>query len=389
MSKRLKVVVVDPLCQGPYYDYYLCSALQRAGMDVELWTREPKFLKDYFSHTAFRVRKLTRFSRALFGESSFGKFFKYLELLTIDFFFYFIKCLRSDVVHIQWFSPPPMLYVERYVYSLLKNFDIRLVFTAHNVFPHSTPYQFKKELQKIYSTFHTITVMNTYSKTILSNEFSLATTNVEIIPHGPIFHDFIRLSQTQSKQKLNIDVRMNVILFQGFLRAYKGIDFLLETFSRFLQLHPNSILVLAGMGKSDYVLDVKKSISRLSIPETNILAPFQYVTPNQIPIYYASADVVVFPYEHIYQSGALFTAMSFKKAVIATDVGGFAELIENNINGKLIEYGNTEQFISALQEIIFSKEKKEMFEKNAFHKVTNECSWEMIAEKTINVYRKP
>lgn len=388
MNKRIRVVVVDPMCQGPFYDYYLCSALHRAGATVELWTREPRFLKDYFSRTEFRVRKLTRISQTIFGESSFGKFFKYLELFTVDLFQYFVTCLRSDVVHVQWFSPVPVLYVEKYLYLLLKFFGVRIVFTAHNIFPHSTLRHHHQELQKIYETFHSIIVMNQYSRTILRQEFLFETTTVEIIPHGPIFHDFPQLSQEQSKRKLAIGERTNVILFQGFLRAYKGVDFLLKTFSAFLQLYPNSLLVLAGMGKPDYVRTVKKNISLLSIPEKNIIAPFQYIPPNQIPLYYAAADVVVFPYEHIYQSGALITAMSFKKAVIATDVGGFSELIENNINGKLIEYGNVEQFISALQEIIFSGEKKEMLGKRAFQKITNECSWEMIAEKTINVYQR-
>ncbi len=52
----------------------------------------------------------------------------------------------------------------------------------------------------------------------------------------------------------------------------------------------------------------------------------RFVTDPEIPAYFRRADVVVLPYRRIDQSGVLYTALAFGKAMVLSDVGGFSEI---------------------------------------------------------------
>ncbi|MBS4029578.1 MAG: glycosyltransferase family 4 protein [Ignavibacteriales bacterium] len=389
MKEHFSVVVIDPFCQVPYYNQYLCSALAQNGVSVTLWTRIPPSLRNYFSRRNFSVRRISRFSSDWFSRQSLvAKIIKYGELIFLDLPRLFFFCLRCDVLHVQWLSPFPFYYGELFLYRALQLLGKKVVFTAHNIFPHDADANIKRRYVNIYSYFDSVLVPTEFSKRIFQQNISHKTA-VTDIPHGPLFHDGKKIPSTEAKTELRLSEESFVVLFQGLIRPYKGVEFLVETFAEFIKSVPNAVLLVVGTGDEHYLQSLRKKISSLHIPPPSVVCKFDYVGIDELSLYYSSADVAVFPYRAIYQSGALMTAMSFRKAVIATNVGGFPEVIENDINGKLIEYGNIQQFLSALNALYSSKEKREQLGTNAFDTVTNKFSWEMIAEKTINVYREP
>ena len=125
--------MVDPMCQVPFYDDYLCSALSAKGIDVTLFAREPSFIKGYFKKRNYSFRNLNRYTRKLFSEkSSLGKFLKYSELILFDLPKIFYTGMQSDVVHVQWFSPYPFGIVELWCYALLKLFGTKIIFPSRS-----------------------------------------------------------------------------------------------------------------------------------------------------------------------------------------------------------------------------------------------------------------
>ena len=52
----------------------------------------------------------------------------------------------------------------------------------------------------------------------------------------------------------------------------------------------------------------------------------RFVTDPELPAFFRRADVVVLPYRRIDQSGVLYTALAFGKAMVLSDVGGFSEI---------------------------------------------------------------
>ena len=52
----------------------------------------------------------------------------------------------------------------------------------------------------------------------------------------------------------------------------------------------------------------------------------RFVSDSEVPALMRRADVVALPYRDAEQSGVLYTALAFGKAIVATSVGGFPEV---------------------------------------------------------------
>ena len=99
-----------------------------------------------------------------------------------------------------------------------------------------------------------------------------------------------------------------------------------------------------------------------------------------------AADLVVLPYKRIYQSGVLLTALSYGKAVIASDLPPFTEILEDGSNGLLFEANNAESLAAVLTKALGNEKKLELLEERAFSWVTNSATWTDIAKKSHSAY---
>ncbi len=382
-------MMIDPLCQSPFYDRYLCAALKQTGLEIELWTREPTYLHGYFSKATIKTRGMACLTKALFGErGGLCKFLKYAELLFVDLARLFVAAFRADVVHVQWFSPVPLLFFERLVYSLLRRMGKKVVHTVHNVFPHDEMRRHTKRWQEVYGTFDAIISTTGYGKRLM-NECFTDLPPVIVVPHGPFFHDIDQPSSEEAKRAIGVGQDRLVVLLQGFVNEYKGIEILVPAFEQCVSAHPNAVLVIAGTGGNQkYIDEVANLIRRSAIPPENILTRFEFIPFDQLLYFYAAADLIVLPYKHIYQSAALFTAMSFSKPIVATSVGGFPEVIEDRVNGRLVVYGDTESLASVIKELLSSEKDRKELGNAAYRSAIEKFSWSTIAEQTAMVYRK-
>ena len=80
----------------------------------------------------------------------------------------------------------------------------------------------------------------------------------------------------------------------------------------------------------------------------------------------------------------LLEAQLMEKPVIATDVGGIPELMENKKNGFLIDRGNSDKLIEYLQVILDDSSKSKIMGESGRDFVVNHFSWNIIAEKFVN-----
>ncbi len=383
----MRILVADPLCIAPFYDRYLCEALTGRGHNLELWIREPDLLPRYFENSGFHVKKLSRVSKTLFSANSIpAKIVKYIELLLIDFPRMLLAARRADIVHVQWLSPPPFANFDLLLWKLVKFLGKKVVFTAHNLFPHEAEHKPTNHLRRVYRLFDRLIVTTRYAEKLLSEFFPAQSHKVAVIPHGPFFHDVAKVGGGEARKHLNISPSGKLILFQGYFSSYKGVEFLIDSFATVVKNYPDIILILAGGGNQDYQKKLDDVIMNLQIPPERVVRAYRFIPLAELPFYYEAADIVVFPYKDIYQSGALFTALAFGKPIIATTVGGLPEVIKDNINGRLVKYGDTILLAKTMVELLQSPEKCTMLGTHALKMVTEDYSWSMIAEKTEAVY---
>jgi glycosyltransferase involved in cell wall biosynthesis len=79
-----------------------------------------------------------------------------------------------------------------------------------------------------------------------------------------------------------------------------------------------------------------EQIKRLGI-EQSVTIVDQYVSNEEMPVYFSAADVAVLPYTHVTQSAVAQLAFGFGVPVITTRVGGLPEAIVEGETGLLVE----------------------------------------------------
>ena len=144
-------------------------------------------------------------------------------------------------------------------------------------------------------------------------------------PH-PLYDNFGQPEpKTVAQQALKLDPAFHYILFFGFIRAYKGLDLLLQAFAddRLLPL-PVKLIIAGEFYESPQPYE--DLIKKLNL-EGRIIRAMDFIPNSQVVHYFCAADLVVQPYKHATQSGVSQIAYHFNKPMLVTDVGGLAELI--------------------------------------------------------------
>ena len=107
-----------------------------------------------------------------------------------------------------------------------------------------------------------------------------------------------------------------------------------------------------------------------------------------MPEYFVAADLVALPYEHIYDSGVLRIAFAFSKPVMATRVGIFRDLLENDKNAILVDNG-----LAALKEglrkfLNLSIDDLETMGRLSRKMYAEYLDWDTVATRTVALYNK-
>ncbi|MBI3502755.1 MAG: glycosyltransferase [Bacteroidetes bacterium] len=196
-------------------------------------------------------------------------------------------------------------------------------------------------------------------------------------PH-PLYNHFgNKVDATEAKRKLNISENKKVILFFGFIRDYKGLDLLIEAMTK---LNDEYILVIAGEVYGPFE-KYEKQIESLN-SKNEIALHVRYISDEEVPLFFSSADVCVLPYKSATQSGITSIAYHFDLPLIATDTGGLKESIHHNKTGIIVDSPDSTLIADAIKKY-FSENLKEKF-REEIKLLKNNLSWDSLANAIID-----
>ncbi|WP_299757784.1 glycosyltransferase [uncultured Pontibacter sp.] len=156
------------------------------------------------------------------------------------------------------------------------------------------------------------------------------------LPH-PLYDNF---GEAETKEAacaaLGIDPKYKYLLFFGFIRAYKGLDLLLQAMAdpQVKELQ-HLKLIVAGEFYED-AAPYHQLIEELQLQNKLILRT-DFIPNDEVRHYFCAADLVVQPYKHATQSGVTQVAYHFNKPMVVTRVGGLAELVPHGEVGYVVE----------------------------------------------------
>ncbi len=365
----MRVQIVDPPAYTPPYDRSLCAALARGGADVELVTSR-------FDHgpvppaEGYRVTELFRRRSAIRPGAASGLLKGGEHLAGM------VRHRRgprsADVVHYQWLPLPAL--------------DGRLlapvrprVMTAHGVLREEAfERRLARGLRALLERMDAVVALTEHGARRL-RESGIEPERVRTIPHGA-FDYLTRLPNEVPLPDELAAVEGPVILCFGLVRPYKGVDVLLDAFR---ELEGAELWVVGRPLGID--LDALRAQAERARGRVRFVPRF--VADFELPAYFRRADLVVLPYRDAEQSGVLFAALAFGKAIVMSDVGGLAEVAAHGA-GRPVPPGDPQALAAELERLLTDPEERARLAAAAAAAAAGPYSWDLVARETLALYEE-
>jgi D-inositol-3-phosphate glycosyltransferase len=153
-------------------------------------------------------------------------------------------------------------------------------------------------------------------------------------PH-PLYDNFGPIKpKAAALAELDLPDKVGYLLFFGFIRAYKGLDIMLEAMADARLAALPVKLIIAGEYYED-AAPYEALIQKYEL-EGRIVRATDFIPNEKVVDYFCAADLVVQPYKNATQSGVSQIAYHFERPMLVTDVGGLAELIPDGEVGYVV-----------------------------------------------------
>ncbi|MDN3954725.1 glycosyltransferase [Sporolactobacillus laevolacticus] len=379
-NKEMRISMIEPVGGHGgmnYYDFNLCKEIKRLDTTVTLFTCD----ETVSENENFAINKT--FKKIYGNDSSIIRGLRFLKGLSKSIIY--SKRDHAKIIHYHFFK---YTVIELICVIIAKISGHKVVVTAHDI--ESFSKQGNLFLTKvIYHFSDRIIVHNNSSKNELIGKVHVADSKIRIIPHGNYINNInTEISKEDALNKIgNVSKNDFIILFFGQIKEVKGLDILINSIPYVLKHNKQLKVIVAGKVWKN---DIDKYLQQIKINNIDeyFLLNVHYIPDNEVDYYFAAADLVVLPYKKIYQSGVLLNAMSYKKVVLASDLPGMKEIINDGDNGYTFKAEDYEDLANKLVYIMNNKEKMKLVENNAYNFVKSKHSWEIIAQATVQMYKE-
>jgi len=214
------------------------------------------------------------------------------------------------------------------------------------------------------------------SKALSKAVFSLAGLSAEVIPFG-VDKGFIETNRNYDNEKLVIGIVKD-------LRSVYGIDVLIKAFAGLVMKGYPVKLMIVGEGelKSDLInlcnqLNINEYVSfKNKVPHSKVIDLFKEIDIFAIPSHSESFGV------------AAVEAMATGLPVVASNIGGLPEVVDDGKTGMLVKPGDVEDLKRALEFYILDKDARIEHGKRGREKVEALYNWKDNAEQMNNLYKE-
>ena len=261
-----------------------------------------------------------------------------------------------------------------------RNGKTRCIALVHNMIPHEPSI-----LDKLFAPFF---VRHTDGFVALSesvvqdiNRFDHGTKPKTSYPHPIYDHYGEQMSKEEACQALHLKPENQYMLFFGLVRAYKGLDLLLDAFGKVKDQLPNLQLIIAG----EFYEDEDKY--RVQIANNGltdrVIIKNEFIADADLRKYFGAADLIVQPYKSATQSGVTQVAFHFEKPMLVTNVGGLGEIVHDHKMGYAVE-PNAEAIAQALTDYYTHNRQPDYT--TYLIKEKDKYSWSRLAESFVTIY---
>lgn len=195
------------------------------------------------------------------------------------------------------------------------------------------------------------------------------------IPENKVFHIPTFFNFTNEVIPVNYN---DFALYIGRIDPDKGIATLINAF-----LNTDYELKIIGFSMSGYEMSIKESIADKN-HRISFLGKMEF---SEMEKYLRECCFTILPsacYDNF--PNAILESYAFKKPVIATDIGSFKEIVDDEETGLLFRYNDPVDLRSKAARLFSDREQTILMGENGFKKLNDEFSKEKHLEKLISLF---
>jgi glycogen(starch) synthase len=225
-----------------------------------------------------------------------------------------------------------------------------------------------------------VTISN-YSLEKIQKYYGIEQSKVRIVPNGVDIEKFKPMDTKEVRQQFGLG-KEPCVLFVGSLIPRKGLPFLVEAAKKVVRIQADTKFVIVGDGPlRNQLYD--------SLKTANLSGNFKFLgnlKDNVLSAIYNCADVFVLPSIQEGQGIVLLEAQASGKPVVAFDIGGVNETLQNKETGLLVKQGDVDALADALLKLLTDKALREKMGSNGRKFVSENYTWDICAQKMLKVY---
>jgi glycogen(starch) synthase len=227
-----------------------------------------------------------------------------------------------------------------------------------------------------------VTISN-YALEKIQKYYGIEQSKVRIVPNGVDIEKFKPMDTKEVRQQFGLG-NEPCVLFVGSLIPRKGLRFLVEAAKKVVRIQADTKFLIVGDGPlRNQLYD--------SLKTANLSGNFKFLgnlKDNVLPAIYNCADVFVLPSIQEGQGIVLLEAQASGKPVVAFNIGGVNEALQNKEAGLLVNQGDVDAFADALLKLLTDKALREKMGSNGRKFVSENYTWDICAQKMLKVYRE-
>lgn len=155
-----------------------------------------------------------------------------------------------------------------------------------------------------------------------------------------------RPARELARRRLGVPEGTTAVLCFGLIRPYKGVEVLLEAVRQLPQGAPLLVL-LAGEPWGGVGERIQVQLQDAALAE-RVRAHLGWVREDEVGWWAAAADAAVLPYRRATGSAVAALMLGYGLPLVATRVGGLADVVEDGYNGMLVPPGDAAALAAAL-----------------------------------------
>jgi glycosyltransferase involved in cell wall biosynthesis len=288
-----------------------------------------------------------------------------------------LRRARPDVVHFQWL---PLPLVDGRLLAPFRRLA-PLVLTVHDSNPFNGDPAARIQrlgVQHALAAFDRLIVHTQQGRERLLQQ-GVTAARISVLPHGS-------LSDSQSVGADPMRGTITLLLF-GKLKHYKGADILIDAYAAL----PPALRAQARVrivGQPYMKLDgLRAQVMQRGVSGFVSIEP-DFIADDAVDALFGPGTIAVFPYREIEASGVLSYAVTNGRPIVASNIGGFAETLQDGVHGRLVPPDDVAALTQALASLLSDRNAAASCA-DAVRALSAEVpQWDDIAGRTMRIYEE-